>query len=162
MNNKWLRIIIISSIVLVCILFDQISKSIAINNLIFLDSVPVIDNFFYWTLCYNTGGAWSLFSNATWALVIVSIMALGAIIYTLVKSKNKLYDIAASIFIGGLLGNLIDRIAKGKVTDFIDFIIFGYDFPVFNIADIFIVVSAILIGISVLKEDDKDGNKNSN
>ena len=159
MKNKWVRIAIIIGVCLFCITLDQVSKLIAINNLVENESVTVINDFFYWTLCYNKGGAWSIFSNATWALVLVSIIALGLVIFTIVKSKNKMYDIAASVFIGGLVGNLIDRLFNSKVTDFIDFVIFGYDFPVFNIADICICISAVFIMISILKEEKKDGKE---
>ena len=161
MKNKWIRISIIIGICLFCILFDQVTKLIAIKNLVELKSVPVINGFFYWTLCYNTGGAWSIFSNNTWLLALISMVALLFMIYTLIKSKNTMYDIAASIFMGGLVGNLIDRLFQGKVTDFLDFVIFGYDFPVFNVADICICVSAALILLAVLKEDKQDGRKDS-
>ena len=56
---------------------------------------------------------------------------------------------------------MIDRVINNKVTDFIDFVIFGYDFPVFNIADIFIVISAVFIMISVLKEEKENGKEDS-
>lgn len=154
--KKWL---IVASISLVCLVLDQVSKLIAINKLIEFHSVPVINKFFYWTLCYNTGGAWSIFANSTWLLAIISIIALGLITYTIYKSENKLYNVSASVFLGGLLGNLIDRIFHGKVTDFIDFVIFGYDFPVFNLADIFICVSAVFIVLAILKEENADGNE---
>lgn len=157
--KKWILIV---SITMLCVLFDQISKNIAINNLVEFHSVPIINNFFYWTLCYNTGGAWSLLSNSTWLLTIISFIALGLVIYTLYKSNGKLYNISASIFIGGLIGNLIDRLFQGKVTDFIDFVIFGYDFPVFNIADICICVSAIIIIFLILKEEKEYGHESSN
>ena len=156
MKNNWIKYSLVAVIALVCISLDQVSKLIAINNLIEYKSVPVINNFFNFTLCYNTGGAWSIFSNATWLLVIISIIALGFIIYTIIKSKSNLYTISASVFMGGLIGNLIDRIFNSKVTDFLDFIIFGYDFPVFNFADIFIVVSAALIIFAILKEENKE------
>lgn len=159
MKNKWVKIAIIIGITLLCITLDQASKYIAISNLKEFDSVTIIDNFFYWTLCYNTGGAWSLFSDSTWLLALISVIALGFIIYTLFKSKSLLYQVSASVFMGGLVGNLIDRLFNGKVTDFIDFVIFGYDFPVFNIADICICVSSVFIVLSILKDDKKDGNE---
>ena len=156
MKNKIVKASVITSIALMCILLDQISKMIAINNLVENSSKEVIKNFFAWTLCFNTGGAWSIFSNNTMILTVISIIALALIIFTLVKSKNKFYTISATFFMGGLIGNLIDRIVKGKVTDFIDFKIFGYDFPVFNIADIFIVLGGIFIAISIILEDSKE------
>lgn len=162
MKNSWKKWLLILAIVLVCLGIDQLSKIIAINNLIEYHSVVIINKFFYWTLCYNTGGAWSIFSNSTWLLSIISIVALGLIIFTVYKSKNLMYDIAASVFMGGLLGNLLDRLIQGKVTDFIDFVIFGYDFPVFNIADIFICISAVFIVLSILKEEKVNGNESSN
>ena len=148
--KKW---VLILSITLLCVLLDQISKTIAINNLVEFHSVPVINNLFYWTLCYNTGGAWSVLSSSTWLLTIISILALGLVIFTLYKSQSKLYNVTASIFMGGLIGNLIDRLVQSKVTDFIDFVIFGYDFPVFNVSDICICISAVFIVFLILKEE---------
>jgi signal peptidase II len=77
-------------------------------------------------------------------------------VYTFIKNNNLFYLISASIFTGGLIGNLIDRIFRVGVVDFFDFNIFGYDFPVFNVADIFIVISAILIGLIMILEDKKE------
>ena len=161
MKNNYIKYSLLVAIASLCVILDQVSKSIAINNLIEFKSVPVINNFFYWTLCYNTGGAWSVFSGSTWVLALISVIALVFLIYTIIKSKSNLYTISASVFSGGLIGNLIDRVFNSKVTDFIDFVIFGYDFPVFNIADICIVVSAAFIIFAVLKEEENDG-KDSN
>ena len=159
MKNKWIRVAVIVGVCLFCLALDQITKTIAINNLVEFRNVPVINNFFYFTLCYNTGGAWSIFSNSTWFLALISIVALGFIIYTVVKSKSLLYDVSASVFMGGLIGNLIDRVLQGKVTDFLDFVILGYDFPVFNVADMCICVSAVFIVMAVLKEEKENGKE---
>lgn len=158
MNKKKyiIKYSIIASIVVVCVLLDQITKIVAESNLKEYQSVPVIKGFFDFTLCYNTGGAWSIMSNATWLLIVVSILALGFMIYTLIKSKDLLYIISASVFCGGLIGNLADRIFNVGVVDFLDFNIFGYDFPVFNVADTFIVCSAILIGVTIILEEKKE------
>lgn len=161
MNKKKyiIKYSIIASIVVICVLLDQITKIIAESNLKEYQSIPIINGFFDFTLCYNTGGAWSILSNATWLLILVSIIALGFMVFTLIKSNSLFYIISASIFCGGLIGNLIDRLFNVGVVDFLDFNIFGYDFPVFNIADTFIVVSAILIAISMILEDRKETKK---
>jgi signal peptidase II len=72
--------------------------------------------------------------------------------------KNKRNNIAFSLLIGGILGNLIDRIIHGYVIDYFHFYLFGYDYPIFNIADIGIVIGVILIIISIWKGEDKNGN----
>jgi signal peptidase II len=158
MNKKKyiIKYSIIASIVVICVLLDQLTKFIAETNLEKYESVEVIKNFFYFTLCYNTGGAWSILSDSTWLLVAISFVALGFMIYTLIKSKDLFYIISASVFSGGLIGNLIDRLVNVGVVDFFDFKIFGYDFPVFNVADICIVVSAILLGVCLILEDKKE------
>ena len=66
---------------------------------------------------------------------------------------KKLYSIAVILLIAGAIGNFIDRMVYKEVIDFIDFIIFGYDFPIFNIADICLVIGMIMFGIDVLLED---------
>ena len=156
--KKYKHLILISLIVVVCFILDLVTKIIAKNELIVFQKNELIDNFFYLTLCYNTGGAWSIFSGNVIFLIIVSLVALAAIIYTMIKSKTNFYKYSSAIFAGGLLGNLYDRIFFGKVTDFLDFVIFGYDFPVFNIADCFICVGVALMFIALMKEEKQDGN----
>lgn len=155
--KKYKDIIFIVLITIGCFVLDLVSKIIANNNLIEFQRNEVIDNFFYITLCYNTGGAWSIFSGNILFLIIISVVALIAIIYTIIKSKSNFYKYSSAIFIGGLLGNLYDRIFFSKVTDFLDFVIFGYDFPVFNIADCFICIGVGLMFIALIKEEKNDG-----
>lgn len=155
--KKYKSLIIIVLISLVCFGLDLLTKRIAINNLVEGNRKELIDNFFYLTLCYNTGGAWSIMSENTIFLIIISILALGVIIYTMVKSKSNFYKYSSAMFIGGLVGNLVDRILFRKVTDFLDFIIFGYDFPVFNVADTFICVGVALMLVAIIKEEKHDG-----
>ncbi len=155
--KKYKSLIIIVLISLVCFGLDLLTKRIAISNLVEGNRKELIDNFFYLTLCYNTGGAWSIFSGNVVFLIIISLFALGIIIYTMIKSKSNFYKYSSAMFIGGLVGNLVDRIFFRKVTDFLDFIIFGYDFPVFNVADTFICVGVVLMLIAVIKEEKHDG-----
>lgn len=155
--KKYKTIIFIVLISLVCFALDLFTKNIAINNLVENNRKELIDNFFYLTLCYNTGGAWSILSGNVTLLIVFSLVALGIIIFTIIKSKSNFYKYSSAMFIGGLVGNLVDRVLYGKVTDFLDFIIFGYDFPVFNIADTFICVGVVLMLIAVIIEEKKDG-----
>ena len=79
----------------------------------------------------------------------------------MVTFKTDFYKFSSALFIGGLLGNLYDRIVYGKVVDFLDFLIFGYDFPVFNVADCFICVGVALMFIAMLREEKKYGTKSN-
>ena len=100
-----------------------------------------------------------MLSGYRFFLILISIVIL-LIIYMMFIKNRKLSNfdnITYGMLIGGIIGNLIDRIIYGYVIDFLDFTIFGYDYPVFNIADSFIVISIILIVIDSLM---KEGKKN--
>ena len=111
---------------------------------------------------YNTGGAWSVFSNHTVILTIVSAIFLSIIMlfYFLYKDKKPLFTVSCALIVSGALGNLIDRIFLGYVRDFIklDFI----NFPIFNFADMCICVGVILLCVYFLFIDSKHGAKNGN
>lgn len=151
-------IILISFIV---IIIDFITKLIISNNLVMNSSVEIISNFFYLTYTHNYGGAWSIFDNSTLFITIVSFLIIIGIIYYLFKNKvtKKIEIVGYSLLLGGAIGNLIDRIVYGYVIDFFDFYIFGYDFPIFNVADIGIVVGIILLLVSMILEVYKNDNK---
>ena len=153
-------IILISFIV---IIIDFITKLIISNNLVMNSSVEIIPNFFSLTYTHNYGGAWSIFYNNTLAITIISFIVIMGIIYYLLKNKvtKKIEVIGYSLLLGGAIGNFIDRIVYGYVIDFFDFYIFGYDFPIFNVADIGIVIGIILLLISVGKDEFKHDNKRS-
>lgn len=134
---------------LVCslVLIDQVSKLLALRLLDYHTSVKVISNFFYFTLVKNKGASFSILSGYVSLLIIISFMALFFIIGYINKKKNmkKIESVSYSLVLSGLLGNLIDRIFRQGVIDFLDFKIFGYDYPIFNIADIFIVCGIFII-----------------
>ena len=155
--KKYKTLIIVTLIIIVGFAIDLITKTVANNTLELLKKNEIINNFFYLTLCYNTGGAWSILSGNVIILVIISLLALALVIYTMVKSKSKFYIYSSALFVGGLIGNLFDRIVYGKVIDFLDFIIFGYDFPVFNVADCFICIGVALMFIALIKEEKDNG-----
>ena len=88
-------------------------------------------------------------------MIIIGIVALILIYFFFIKGKKlkKFDSVLISMLIAGIIGNMIDRIRLGYVIDYLDFYIFGYDYPVFNLADILIVTSIILIAIRSLKEE---------
>lgn len=149
-------------ITIMSLLLDQLIKTIIINNMNLFDSINIINNFFSVTYVRNTGAAWSILSGNVFFLILISIIALVLIYIYFIKNKKltKLENISYGLLIGGILGNLIDRIIHGYVIDYLDFKIINYDFPIFNIADISIVVSIILIGITLLVGDENARNKN--
>ena len=148
-------------ITLIIIIFDVISKIFISNILILNKSITIIPNFFYLTYTHNYGGAWSIFDNSTLFITIVSFLIIIGIIYYLFKNKvtKKIEIVGYSLLLGGAIGNLIDRIVYGYVIDFLDFYIFKYDFPIFNVADIGIVVGIILLLVSMILEVYKNDNK---
>lgn len=134
----------------ISIFIDQITKILA--NL-YLDNIILIKNFFNVTYVENTGAAWGILANNRVILIGVSIIAL-LFINKYINSEtefNKLTIASYGILLGGIFGNLIDRIFRGYVIDFLNFNIFGYDFPVFNIADTLIVVGIVLMFIEVIR-----------
>ena len=144
-------------IAIICTLVDQVIKLIITNSLDFGDSIQIIPSLFSLTLLQNTGAAFSIFSSGTIVLILVSLVALNLIYWFLIKDKdlNKLETIVYGVLIGGILGNLV---FYGYVIDYLDFNILGFNFPVFNFADICIVVTIILIIIFTLKGE-KDARK---
>ena len=141
---------------LIFLIVDQISKILVVKFLD-LNSVTVIKNFFYLTYTNNTGAAFSILTDKRIFLVLVGIIINILLIYYLKKHqiKNTINKIAFALVIGGSLGNLIDRIIRGSVVDFIDIKIFSYNFPIFNLADTFITIGVLLLLININKEETK-------
>lgn len=139
---------------IICLLLDQISKLLITNNLVINETYIVINNFFNITLVHNDGAAWSILSGNRLLLIIISFIALLIIYFLFIRNKKltKLETIIYGMLIGGIIGNLIDRILYGYVIDFFDFKLFSYNYPVFNIADCCIVIAVILLIIDVVKE----------
>ena len=143
-------------IIAAVILLDQISKYI-IQNDISLYQVEIIPGFFDITYARNTGMAWSLLSGKQVFLSLVSAAAILCMVWYLSQKKpNALVSAGLSLMIGGAAGNLIDRLFFGYVRDFLNFYIFGYDFPIFNIADAALCIGVFLLLIDAFREDRKD------
>ncbi|MBQ8234834.1 MAG: signal peptidase II [Bacilli bacterium] len=141
---------------LIAIALDQISKIIIASNFNLYESFKIINNFNI-TYVNNYGAAWGIFDNSTLILAFIGIIASIFIYFVFVRNEqlSKLQDIFYGLLIGGILGNVVDRIVRGHVIDFIDVKIFGYNFPIFNLADTFIVISIIYIIISLFRNEGK-------
>lgn len=132
------------------IIADQITKYIVVQNIELYETVPFINGFMSFYHTRNTGAAFSMLSEHRWVFMVFSFLSMGLIVYLLVKEyrRHMLLNIALSMVLGGGIGNMIDRVRLGYVVDFFhtDFM----NFAVFNVADCFITVGAVLLGIYVI------------
>lgn len=143
------------------IYIDQLSKCIADNNLVYDQIKTFIPHLINWHLAYNTGAAWSIFSEHTIILAYISLIASIVVIYFLKDFNLKtkpVYSLSLTFILGGTVGNMIDRfLSSNGVVDFIDF---GFmDFPTFNIADSFLVVGTILLAVYIIFFQEKEAKK---
>lgn len=142
---------------LISLIIDQIVKILVSNYLILGQTIKIINNFFYLTYVQNKGAAFSILIGYRYILIIITFIFLYYLHKCIKKQKsfNKLEIISYGLLLGGIIGNLIDRIIYGYVIDYFDFMIFNYNFPIFNLADSFIVIGCIILVInSYLKGED--------
>jgi len=117
-------------------------------------SITLVENFFDITYVQNYGAGFSILQNGRTVFLIITPICLIAFVYLLLTTKksDKLARFSLLLMIGGTIGNFIDRIFNVYVVDFLDFFIIGYDFPVFNFADICLTVGIFLYIITILLE----------
>ena len=142
---------LVLAIVAVTIIVDQLTKFLVVKYMTLGQSISVIDNFLYITSHRNDGAAWGILQGKMIFFYVVTLVVIGLVILWIRKldiKKEKLLVIALSLILGGALGNFIDRVMYQHVVDFINTYIFGYDFPIFNIAD-----SALCIGVFLMAVD---------
>lgn len=140
-------------ILVICLFIDQLIKNIIINIFNVGESISIIKNFFNITYVRNSGAAFSILESNTILLIFISMCAL-IFIFKYISKDNlgKFEYVLYGLLSGGICGNLFDRIVYKSVIDYLDFNIFGYNFPIFNFADILIVISIFLI-IFTMKDD---------
>ena len=142
-----------SLLVLVIVALDQFTKYWVVANIGLTDSIKIIPGIFDFVYVKNTGAAFSFLSQKTYGIVFLSaisiIFCVGVICFIIKKKpQNKLLLTSLGLMFSGALGNLIDRIIRGFVVDFIETTFVS--FPVFNIADVSITIGAILLIIYVM------------
>ena len=151
MKENLKKVYILGFIVL---MIDQFIKAVVSTNLQINQSFILIKKFLTITLVHNTGAAFGIFEGGKIFFILIGVLA---IILISLFIKNSEYVDGLSIFVyslllGGIFGNLVDRIIHGYVIDYISFNFLNYNFPIFNFADICIVVSIALIVISTLRD----------
>lgn len=150
-------------IIVLGIIIDQVIKIIVRANMEVLDSITFIPHFINFTHVENTGAAWSFMSNNTILLIIISIIILGYFCYRYKDidfKGNPIFSSSLVLVISGTIGNLIDRCFFQSVTDYIDVEIFSWTgFPIFNFADILLVVGFIVFIIWLVFFDIEDKEK---
>lgn len=134
------------SVAILILVLDQWTKLLIRTTFMYGESRPVIDGFFHLVYVRNDGAAWNLLSGQSWLLIAVS---LGVLIFLATKgraefSRVRYTQVLYGLLLGGIAGNLADRVRFGWVTDFLDFQFGSYHYPSFNVADAAICVGAVL------------------
>lgn len=141
----------------VIVLIDQVIKLLIINNLKVNESLTIINNLFYLSYVQNEGSAWNILYVSQWFFIILSLLAIYTIISYFLLDVNitKIEAFAYASILGGIIGNLIDRFIHGYIIDYIDILIGSYHYPIFNLADSFIVIGVVIIIWTLLKGNKK-------
>ena len=136
-------------LIILLVVLDLFSKDYAANNFLFAQSYTTFIPFIDFLLIYNSGIAFGIFDGygnlASNLLLVITIFILIYLIRLLVKEKVPIAKFALSLITAGALGNIIDRFIDGKVTDFLHLELGSFSFFIFNLADAFITLGAILI-----------------
>ena len=143
------------------VVIDQVTKYLVRANISLGQDIPFIPHILELTYVKNTGAAWSILENHTWLLTLVSAIVVVVICWLVVKKffTGWVGLTAATLLLAGGVGNLIDRVVFGYVTDMLQTVFM--DFPVFNFADCCITVGVVLLFIYVLflmKDDKKEAD----
>jgi signal peptidase II len=153
---SWLYLLV----ALVAITLDQLTKNLAISSLKLGTSYQVLGEILSWRLLYNDSAAFGLGFGYTWILAVISAAAALATIWYSRKLESISWSLMTGVFLGGVVGNLIDRLIRepsfgnGHVVDFIQI---PFNFPIFNLADIFIVSMAILSVLRMMRGENLGG-----
>lgn len=143
-------------IALAVVFLDQLTKFLAVHFLNPYEPVPVLGELLHFTLAFNSKAAFSIGAASTWVFTIISSLATLALLWWGPRFSTKAWLVLGGFALGGVAGNLVDRLVRspgfpnGYVVDFIQI---PFNFPVFNVADMAISISATLIAIRVIRGD---------
>ena len=150
------------SVAAILLIIDQLVKLLIKTKMKLLTEIIIIPNFFSIYYVENRGAAFSILNGKVYIFIIVAFILLFLLDRYLKEEKfNKLSIISLGIIIGGIVGNLIDRLLYHSVIDYLSFNIFGYNFAVFNIADIGITVGCFLYIIELIRRSINENKSRS-
>jgi signal peptidase II len=160
------KYLFVLSIAAVVVLLDQATKWYIRHTVSLYESIAVIDSLFHITYVRNSGGAFGLFAGSSQALrlpffLLVSAIAVVVLLFFVrrVEPGHRWLLFALGAILGGALGNLVDRMASGAVTDFLDFHWHGYHWPAFNVADSCITTGMVILLLYSLLVHDEAGEQ---
>lgn len=144
---KQYRIVPMTIVLLIVLALDQLTKYLVATQMSLGESIPLLGEFLSITSHRNSGAAWGIFQGRMLFFYIITVVVLIFLVY-FYKSEardNWMMQIGITLLMAGAIGNFIDRLLFQEVVDFVDILIFNYDFPIFNVAD-----SALTVGVVML------------
>lgn len=156
------RLLPMSILGIAIIFLDQVTKLLVVKFMELGESIPLIDGFLYLTSHRNEGAAWGMLQGRMWLFYIITVFVIVVLVmfYKREAKTSLLLQTSLVLLMAGAIGNFIDRLFFQKVVDFVDTVIFGYDFPIFNVADASLTVGVILMMIQIFFFDKGDKNEN--
>lgn len=142
----------------VLVVLDQLTKYLVNANIPVGESVEVIPGFFHLAHVRNEGAAMGILQGQRWIFMAFTLLVIvvAAVVMWGGKIKNHWGIVAVSLVLSGGIGNMIDRLFLGEVIDFFSFIFWGYEFYVFNVADIFVCCGVAILAVYILLSKDFD------
>lgn len=141
------------------VVVDQLTKYYVVSNFYLGESVPIVKDIFHWTYILNPGAAFGMLEGSRWFFILIALVVVFGVYYLRkdIMENGPWMKYGTALFVGGAVGNLIDRARSGLVIDFFDFRIW----PVFNVADICICVGVGCILWEILQMEMQESKKSS-
>lgn len=151
-KNKVIHIIVDIVIIALLVWFDQFTKALAVDKLMNKRAFIIINNVFELNYLENRGAAFGMLQNKQYMFAFTGTVMLIIVLYVLLKmpvmKRYYIFEICCILIAAGAIGNMIDRLTQGYVVDFFYFVLIN--FPIFNVADIYVTVSCIALAILIL------------
>ena len=150
-------------IALLIIVVDQWTKWLVLKNMELGERISVIDPYLGWLSHRNRGAAWGMLEGQMWLFAIITVAVIIGILYYFHKHAKgqPLFQLSLMVLLGGAIGNIIDRMLRGEVIDFVDVLIpvVNYDFPIFNVADAALTIGVVLMIIYIIYDEKQQKKK---